>query len=39
MIFGGIGLCLISGGIKGMVDNLFKRKPSRPLRERTPVYL
>lgn len=39
MIIGGIGLCLISGGIKGMVDSLFKPKPSRPLREHTPVYL
>lgn len=38
MIFGVIGLCLVGGGLKGMVDNLLKPKPPRPLREHTSVY-
>lgn len=39
MILVGIGLCLVSGGLKGMIDNLFKPKSPRPLREHTSVYL
>lgn len=38
MILCVIGLCLVGGGLKGMVDNLLKPKPPRPLREHTPVH-
>lgn len=39
MIISVIGLCLISGGVKGTVDNIFKPKPSRLLREHTTINL
>lgn len=32
-----IGTALITGALKGWLDNLVKR-PSRPIREHTPVY-
>lgn len=33
-----LGVALISGGIKGFLDNLFKPR-SRPLREHSPLIV
>lgn len=37
MIAFGIGCCLVGGGLKGMLDNLFRPTSRRPIREHTPV--